>query len=105
MKIDSDSILGIALAAATMVLAGPVVAWAQDANGRSVEQYKCKDVMREHGSNRDVTIAFLHGYLLGKSSRSTFNIDDLHKQTSAFIDYCLDNPGERAVEAMAKIKG
>jgi hypothetical protein len=24
-------------------------------------------VMREHGGNRDVTIAFLHGYLLGKS--------------------------------------
>ena len=60
--------------------------------------------MREHGSNRDVTIAFLHSYLLGKSGRSTFNIDDLHKQTSAFIEYCLDNPGERAVDAMTKIK-
>ena len=85
-------------------VASPFGAWAQDANSRMVEQYSCKDVMREQGSNRDVTIAFLHGYLLGKSGRSTFNIDDLHKQTSAFIEYCLDNPGERAVDAMTKIK-
>jgi hypothetical protein len=85
-------------------VASPVGAWAQDAKSHTVEQYSCKDVMREHGGNRDVTIAFLHGYLLGKSGRSTFNIDDLHKQTSAFIEYCLDNPGERAVDAMTNIK-
>ena len=35
-------------------------------SSRSIEQYTCKDVMREHGGNRDVTIAFLHGYLLAK---------------------------------------
>jgi hypothetical protein len=79
--------------------------WAQDSTARTVDQYACKDVMREHGGNRDVTIAFLHGYLLGKSGSSTFNIDELHKQTSAFIERCLDNPGDRAVDVMAKIKG
>lgn len=62
-------------------------------------------VTREHGNNRDVTIASIHGYLLGKSGRSSFDIEDLHRQTSVFIEYCLDNPGERAVDAMAKIKG
>ena len=104
MNIYAATVTNIALrAAASLVSAIPVGAWAQDANGRTVEQYSCKDVMREHGSNRDVTIAFLHGYLLGKSGRSTFNIDDLHKQTSAFIEYCLDNPGQRAVDAMTKI--
>jgi len=106
MKTQCKIGINIVLRAATvLVVASPVGAWAQDANGRTVEQYSCKDVMREHGSNRDVTIAFLHGYLLGKSGRLTFNIEDLHKQTSAFIEYCLDNPGERAIDAMAKIKG
>jgi len=106
MKIFCKTGAAIALrAAAIMLAANPIGAWAQDANGRTVEQYSCKDVMREHGSNRDVTIAFLHGYLLGKSGRPTFNVEDLHKQTSAFIEYCLDNPGEHAVDAMAKIKG
>jgi hypothetical protein len=77
---------------------------AQSVSSRSIEQYTCKDVMREHGSNRDVTIAFLHGYLLGKSGSSTFDIDALHKQTSDFIERCLDNPGVKAVDVMSKIK-
>ena len=67
--------------------------------------FTCKDVMREHGDNRDVTIAFLHGFLLGKSGNGTFDIDALHKQTSDFIEYCLDNPSAKAVDAMSKIKG
>jgi hypothetical protein len=78
---------------------------AQGVNSRSIEQYTCKDVMREHGANRDVTIAFLHGFLLGKSGDSKFDLDILHKQTSDFIERCLDNPAERAVDAMAKVKG
>ena len=81
---------------------GPTLA--QGVNSRTVEQYSCKDVMREHGSNRDVTIAFLHGFLLGKSGSSTFDLDTLHKQTSDFIEYCLDHPAERAVDAMSKVK-
>jgi hypothetical protein len=74
------------------------------ANTRSIDQYTCKDVMREHGDNRDVTIAFLHGFMLGKSGSSNFDIDALHKQTSDFIEYCLDNPSAKAVDAMSKIK-
>jgi len=84
---------------------GPGLAAAQTANIRTVDQYTCKDVMREHGDNRDVTIAFLHGFLLGKSGNMAFDIDALHKQTSDFIEYCLDNPTAKAVDAMSKIKG
>jgi hypothetical protein len=83
---------------------GAGVALAQSNTARTVDQYSCKDVMREHGGNRDVTIAFLHGYLLGKSESATFDTDALHKQTSAFIEYCLDHPSEKAVDAMAGIK-
>ena len=77
---------------------------AQAGNPRTIEQYTCKDVMRESGANRDVTIAFLHGFLLGKSGHSTFDLDVLHKQTSDFIEHCLDNPGEKAMDAMSKIR-
>ena len=95
------------LALSTLILFGLGVGWvsAQSPNTRTVEQYSCKDVMREHGDNRDVTIAFLHGFLLGRSGSSSFNTDLLHKETSAFIEYCLDHPGEKAVNAMARIKG
>jgi HdeA/HdeB family len=61
--------------------------------------------MRENGSDRDVAIAFLHGFLLGKSGSAAFNLDTLHKQTNDFIERCLDNPGQKAIDAMSKIKG
>ena len=71
---------------------------------RAVEQYLCKDVMREGGANRDVAIAFLHGYMLGKSNTSSFNLDVLERQTDGFIERCLNNPNEKAVDAMAVAK-
>jgi HdeA/HdeB family len=81
---------------------GPAVA--QDAKDRSVEQFFCKDVVRESGVDRDVAIAFLHGFLLGKSGSAKFNLDVLRKQSNDFIERCLDNPGERALDAMSKIR-
>lgn len=71
---------------------------------RTVEQYTCKDIVREPGSSRDVAIAFLHGYLLGKSGSSKFNIDTLQKQTDAFLERCLDNPKDKAEDVMVQIK-
>jgi HdeA/HdeB family len=91
-----------AVALASLISAG--AALAQEPSDRTVEQYACKEVMRETGSNREVAIAFLHGFLVGKSGSSKFNVDVLHKQTDAFVDRCLDNPAEKAVDAMMKVK-
>ena len=77
---------------------------AQDASDRTVDQYQCRDLMRESGANRDVAIAFLHGFLLGKSGRANFNLDEMHKQTDAFIERCLNTPTEKAVDAMTAVK-
>jgi len=78
---------------------------AQDNKDRTVEQYSCKDVMRESGANRDVAIAFLRGFMLGKSGSAKFNLDVLHKQSDDFIERCLNNPDEKAMDAMAKVIG
>ena len=77
---------------------------AQDSSDRTVDQYQCKDVMRDSGVNRDVAIAFLHGFLLGKSGRANFNLDAMHKQTDAFVERCLNSPSEKAVDAMTAVK-
>ena len=71
---------------------------------RTVEQFACKEVMRERGPDRDVAIAFLHGFLLGKSGASKFDLEMLHKQSDAFIERCLENPAEPALEAMIRVK-
>jgi hypothetical protein len=95
-----------AVLCAVILLAGsaaPVAA--QDSKDRTVDQFLCKDIMRDSGANRDVAIAFLRGFLLGKSGSAKFNVDVLHKQSEAFIEYCLTNPSEKAMDAMAKIIG
>jgi hypothetical protein len=76
----------------------------QTAPDRTVVLFTCKDVMREPNTSREVAIAFLHGYLLGKSGRSKFNVEILEKQTNAFIEECLDNPQNKAVDVLAKLK-
>lgn len=91
------------LAAAFCAVLGVSPASAQDT--RTIEQYTCKDILREHGSNRDVAIAFLHGFLLGKSGGSSFQVETLAKQTDDFIDRCIDTPQEKAVNVMMKVKG
>ena len=96
--------LAIALWLAAIV-AQTVPVGAQAEKDRTVEQYLCKDVMRESGENRDVAIAFLHGFLLGKSGKSTFNVDTLRKQSDQFIEACLEKPGDRAINVMSAVKG
>ncbi len=106
MKTGCATAIGIIVAAVLLIAgASRQGASAQQAETRNVEQYTCKDVMRERGSDRDVAIAFLHGFLLGKSGSSTFDRAALHKQTRDFIDQCLDNPGEKAIDVMSKLKG
>jgi hypothetical protein len=83
----------------------PGTVGAAEGNGdRSVDQFTCKDILRESGPGRETAIAFAHGYLLGKSGTTTFNTEALEKQTDAFIERCLDNPSEKALDAMIKVK-
>jgi len=39
---------------------------AQNSKERAIEQYECKDVMRDSGADREVAIAFLNEFLFGK---------------------------------------
>lgn len=78
---------------------------AQSRPERAVELFTCKDVMREPNTSREIAIAFLHGYLLGKSGTSKFDVEILESQTNAFIEQCLDSPQSKAVDVLTKLKG
>jgi len=98
----------VRLAAAAILLAagiatGPVRA--QNTHEESIDEYTCKEVMRDSGEARDIEIAFIHGYLLGKAGATKFDLETLEKQTDAFINRCLDNPTEKSLDAMMKVKG
>lgn len=83
---------------------GVAPAIAQDNGDRTVDQYACKDIVRESGSLREVAIAFLHGYALGKSGNTNFNLNALMKQTDSFLDQCIDNPNKKAIDVMVDVK-
>jgi hypothetical protein len=95
--------LALVLVCTGIVTVAP--ARAQENSQRTVEQYECKDILREPDARREVAIAFLHGFLLGKSGGSTFNPQALAKQSNAFIEHCLENPHDKAVKAMMRLKG
>jgi hypothetical protein len=99
-----DHLLAGALSCA-MAVSLATGASAQDSTVRKVSDYTCKDVMRDNGEGRDIAIAFMHGYLLGKAGATEFDLDVLTKQSDAFIENCLDNPTTPAMDAMMKAKG
>lgn len=102
MKETNVNKIVVALLACIVQISPPAAA--QESRDRSVEQYLCKDIMRDAGGDRDVAIAFLHGFLLGKSGASKFNLDTLKKQTDAFVEYCLDHPSDKAVDVMTQFR-
>jgi hypothetical protein len=103
LRFSEKGISVIALVLASVC--GVVPVFSQSPWGREIERFTCKDVMREPNTSREVAIAFLHGYLLGKSGTSRFDVDLLKAQTDSFVEQCLDHPGEKAVDVMVKLKG
>lgn len=97
MRHWNSSVLAFIMLAATA--ATPAMAGDNDKN---LANYTCKDVMLFSGKDRDVAIAVLHGFILGKSGSTTFNTDDLSAGTDKFTDYCLDHPTSKALESMEK---
>ncbi len=58
---------------------------------------------RESGADRDSAITFLHGFLLGKSGSSNFNLDVLARRTDAILDQCLEKPNDKAIDVMCAV--
>jgi len=79
------------------------VSFAQEKGQKDLNTLTCKDVMRFSGDHRDIALAFIHGYLLGKKGTSLYSTEDLGDASDRFVEYCLDNPTAKALDAMNKI--
>lgn len=62
---------------------------------------RCRDIMILSGLDRDVTIAFLHGYLVGKAGDTQVDSEKLTDSTEVFLHTCLDNPDAKALEVLS----
>ncbi|WP_136808268.1 HdeA/HdeB family chaperone [Desulfosediminicola flagellatus] len=67
-----------------------------------LKDFTCKDAMRLSGSDRDIALALLHGYMLGKKNQTVYVVENLAEITDNFIDYCLDHPAENALASFEK---
>lgn len=100
-------ILAVALAAAAQFATGAEAASDPKADPKTgviqMDTYLCKDVMRQDGDDRGVSLGLLHGYFLGKAGSTNYDPKKIGKITDDFIEYCLDHPSDKAMESFAKI--
>jgi hypothetical protein len=96
---------GAAVAAFASMLAIPgsnFSAAAQSNTEVAIDRYSCRELLRESGTDRDVAVAFIHGYILGKSGATKLDVQKLRKETNVFIERCLDSPQAGALDTALK---
>jgi hypothetical protein len=95
--------LWTATATFSLVVAAAAALAEEPSTQRDLNEYLFKDVMRLSGSDREVSLALVHGYRLGKMGTTQFDVDVLSNLTDRFIDYCLDNPNDKALATFEKL--
>jgi len=91
-------VIGVALAAAP--------AWAEEgkpaANTIDIGKMTCKQLMSGSDMDREVGLAFFHGYLAGKKNRQTVDLPAASVLSDKVRDYCLSNPTSTVMDAFIK---
>ena len=88
---------------AALFVGGSAALAEEPSTQKDLSAFVCKDVMRLSGSERENALALVHGYRLGKMNTTQYEIETLSDLTDRFIDYCLDNPNEKALAAFEKL--
>lgn len=101
----SNSIRHLLIAAtgAMLLASGSMTFAGEETSPNDMSDYLCKDVMRLSGDDRENTLAFVHGYRLGKKNTTQFDVAELTELTDKFIEHCLDNPNDKALAAFEKL--
>jgi len=93
-------LVGVTLA--TLCLGAKVTLAEEAQKTQDLNDYTCKDIMILSGEDRDIAIALAHGFRLGEKKTTVYSTEALSEATDKFIDYCLDNPKQNALEAFRK---
>ena len=68
-----------------------------------IGKMKCKELMAGSDSERDIGIAYYHGYMDGKKNVTTLDIAEASAVSDHVRDFCLSNPASTVMEAFAKL--
>jgi hypothetical protein len=58
----------------------------------------CRDIMASDDRGRELSMAYMHGYLNGKANSTALELDKNAAITDKVRDHCLDNPTAKFVE-------
>lgn len=92
-----------AASVAALLLSAVATMASEPPKPKDLNNFQCKDIMILSGADRDISIAFVHGYMLGKNKSTRYEVDKLATITDAFLDYCLDHPAENALASFEKV--
>ena len=98
----SHRILAVAVTFSALCFGGPTAFAGELSEPKDLKDSQCKDVMILSGEDREITIAFAHGYMLGKKNTTQYVPEELGKATDNFMDYCLDHPKDNALAVFEK---
>lgn len=68
-----------------------------------LDRFLCKDVMRMSGDDRVIAISVLHGYTLGRKGATKYVPAELSKISDSFVEHCLNNPNDKALQAFTRL--
>ncbi len=85
------------------LLPTPLLAADEDEKPVDMASYLCKDMMRLSGTDRDIAMGILHGYVLGKKGATSFVSSELNAQSNEFFEVCLENPQAKAMATFEEI--
>jgi hypothetical protein len=91
-------IIGVALAA--------VPAWSEEGklseNAIDIGKLTCKELMSGSDIDREVGIAFFHGYMAGKKNQETIDLPAASARSDKVKDFCLSNPTSTVMDGFLK---
>jgi hypothetical protein len=67
-----------------------------------IAKLTCKELMSGNDTDREVGIAYFHGFIAGKANRNALDVYAAGASTDKVTDYCLSNPASTVMDAFAK---
>jgi hypothetical protein len=98
----SHRILAVTVTFTMLCFGGSTALAGELSEPKDFKDNQCKDVMILSGEDREIAIAFAHGYMLGKKNTTRYIPEVLAVATDNFMDYCLDHPHDNALAVFEK---
>lgn len=67
-----------------------------------INKMTCKELMSGDDTDREVGIAFFHGFMAGKNDNNMVDVKKISALSDKVKDYCLSNPISTVMDAFKK---